>query len=237
MREVGDVALDLPDTGGIRILTLRFAQLPVELAAQPAQPAPPALGIAADDRGVDDQLLPLPRRPQRAGDDHVVVLHTSRRWAAIFELLLRRLDAREAGDGIVCRQRGLGCARGLAGVRHLPERQVFGEPDCRQALDRARENGEKRPAPGVWAAGAALEPARNPGAIEGILEQADVISRAAQHHRDAIEAHPGARLLHDPAGNFDATRGPRRAPRTHALRRSARVAAAAGRRTGCGGVP
>ncbi len=42
--------------------------------AQTAQPAPPALGIAADDRGLDDHPLPLPRRAQSAFDDGGLVV-------------------------------------------------------------------------------------------------------------------------------------------------------------------
>ena len=53
-------------------------------------------------------------------------------------------------------------------------------------------------------AGAAIEPARNAGAIERVLEQADIVAGRSQHHRDLVEAHTGARLLQDPARDLDA---------------------------------
>ena len=166
-----------------------------------------------------------------------VVLRWAVERAAVLELFRLRFDAREAGDGIVCRHGGLWCARGLAGVRHLSERQVFGEPDGRQPLDRAPEDGQERPAAGMWTAGAALEPAWNAGAIEGVFEQPDVVRRCCaappRCDRSGPRRAPPARC----GARFRRTRGPRRAPRTRAPRRSARVRAAAGRRTGCGGAP
>ena len=137
---------------------------------------------------------------------HVVVVRLEPSMGrSSLELLRRRLDAREAGDRIVCRHGGLGCARGLAGVRHLPERQVFGEPERRQALDRAREHGEKRPARRDAAGGRRARTSPECRRDRRHL-RAGRRSRPVLRSTTAIsiEAHAGARLLQDPAGDFDA---------------------------------
>ena len=86
------------------------------------------------------------------------------------------------------------CPRDRYSANRMAERRSTAQASMRQ----------ERPAAGMRPASAALEPARDAGAIEGVFEQTDVVGRAAQHHGHAIEANPGARLLHDPAGNFDA---------------------------------
>ena len=145
------------------ILTLRFAQLPVELAAQAAQPAPPAFRIAADHGRVDDQLFPLPRRPQthRRRPSRPSPFARSAVGLAVLELLRLRFDAREAGDRIVCRHgearvrarppRRPGPVRGT-GIRRIgwptgarPRRRAWpempGRPGCGRRAPRSNQPG------------------------------------------------------------------------------------------------
>ena len=74
MREVLEVAAEGARTAGVGILTRELGELAFELALQSTQAALPAgdpVGAiaAGDDRRLDDQLLPLPRRAQRATMD------------------------------------------------------------------------------------------------------------------------------------------------------------------------
>ena len=109
---------------------------------------------------------------------------------------------------------GSGARAASSRVRHLSEGQVFGESDGREALDRAGEHGQECPAAGMRPASAALEPARDAGAIEGVFEQADVVGRACAARRQCDRSErrraPPARS----GGQFRRTRGLRRAPRT-----------------------
>ena len=59
---------------------------------------------------------------------------------------------------------------------------------------------------GMRPAGAAVEPGRDAGARERVLEQADVLARRAQEHRHLVERHAGARLVQDAPGDLDASR-------------------------------
>ncbi len=47
----------------------RFALLSLELPRLAIETTMPPIGITTDDRGFDEQLLPAPRRSQRAGPD------------------------------------------------------------------------------------------------------------------------------------------------------------------------
>ena len=206
---------------------------------KPAQPAPPAFGIAADHRRVDDQLFPPPRRPQRTGDDHVVVVRqraadgpSSSSSSGGGSTRAKPVTASSAGSDGLGRARGL--ARRPAPVRATGIRRT-GSPTG--ARPRSREWREMPGPPGCGRRAPRSNQPGNAGAIEGVFEQADVVGRCCaappQCRRSAPRRGP-------PAGSgaqFRRTRGSRPAPRTPAPRRSARVPAAAGRRTGCGGAP
>ena len=53
-------------------------------------------------------------------------------------------------------------------------------------------------------AGAAIEPGGDAGALEGVLEQAEILARRAQEHRHLVELHALPRFGEDPAGDLDA---------------------------------
>ena len=70
VREVLAIALEADEPGRFRVLAQAlFLDARLVALAQAAQPPAPALGIAADDRRLDDQPLPLPRRAESAFDD------------------------------------------------------------------------------------------------------------------------------------------------------------------------
>ena len=50
---------------------------------------------------------------------------------------------------------------------------------------------------------AAVEPGVDPGALERILEQAEILTRRAQEHRHFVEANTGARFVEDASGDLD----------------------------------
>ncbi len=75
VRQVLAIALEAGEARRLRVFAQALFLDPCLVAfAQAAQPAPPALGIAADDRGLDDHPLPLPRRAEPALDDGGVVV-------------------------------------------------------------------------------------------------------------------------------------------------------------------
>ncbi len=82
VREVGQiltVALEACQLRRFRVLAQTLLPDPRFVAlAQPAQPPAPALGIAADNRCLDDQPLPLPRRAQPAFDDGGLIIGVHR---------------------------------------------------------------------------------------------------------------------------------------------------------------
>ena len=128
---------------------------------------------------------------------------------------------------VVGRRRGLGLSRGFVGVGHLRERQVFGEADRRQPLDRAAEDREEGAAGRMRPACAAIEPGGDAGR-DRTRARAGRHTRAATAANTAISSkrHAGARLLAESAARSRRTRGLRPAPRTAARRRSAPVPAA-----------
>ena len=73
VREMGEVlavALEAGELRRLRVLAQPFlADLRLIALAQPAQPPPPAFGIAADDRRLHNQPFPLPRRAEPAFHD------------------------------------------------------------------------------------------------------------------------------------------------------------------------
>ena len=74
MRQVAGVALDPQQPRRVGVLTLLLDCLLSKLFGKPGEPAVPPLRIAADDRRLDDQLLPFPGRAQRAIDDRCLFL-------------------------------------------------------------------------------------------------------------------------------------------------------------------
>ena len=78
MRQVPRVALVSRDPRGLRLLLLQLVDPVAIVGREAVQPPPPArLSVrarpAADHRRLHDQLFPFPRRPQRAGDDRLIV--------------------------------------------------------------------------------------------------------------------------------------------------------------------
>ena len=72
-------------------------------------------------------------------------------------------------------------------VRHLTEREIFGEPRRRQLLGGTRQQREKRPPRWMRPPCAAVEPCRHAGAPQRVLEQAEVALRRANEDRHLVE--------------------------------------------------
>ena len=203
MREVAAIALEADEPRRLRVLAPPlFLDLCLVVLAQAAQPAPPAFGIAADDRGLDDQPLPLPRRAQGAVDDRRVVVDgraaaavSSVRGVGWLSIGIRRQ--------IVGRRQDFR-RRSVSRLRDLGEREVLGEADADSRSTRAAEDGEEGAAGRVWAPGAAIEPGVDARALERVLEQAEILARRAQEHRHLVELHAAARLVENAPRDLDA---------------------------------
>ena len=113
-----------------------------------------------------------------------------------------RALAKSAEHLVVRRRKRAGRADG-GGLRHLSQREVLGEPPRRQSVERAGDQGQKRPAGWMRAPRAALEVHRHAGALERVFQQAGIVLRRAERDRHAIERHAAARLAQDPARDFD----------------------------------
>src|SRR5437867_970119 len=57
---------------GVALLDTERVALELELSSQAAQPPLPA-GAPPDDRGLDQKLLPFPRRPQGSGENRTLI--------------------------------------------------------------------------------------------------------------------------------------------------------------------
>ncbi len=93
--EVPEIAFEAGDARRIPLLLLQLLDPELEVGREPVQAIPPSLlafipGAPANDGRLDNQLFPLPRRSQRAGNDRVVVRDD--RLVGRSEDLLFRLD-------------------------------------------------------------------------------------------------------------------------------------------------
>ena len=79
------------------------------------------------------------------------------------------IDARKSGDEIVGGRKDLEVL-GCTGVRHLCQREVLGEADGRQPLDRATQDREERAAGRMRAPCAAIEPGADARPLERVLD-------------------------------------------------------------------
>jgi hypothetical protein len=172
-------------------------QLAREIACESVEPALPA-HATADHRGVDEQLLPAPRRAQHAARDGLRVgildpaeVRLGLRVTHFGERVgHRRLHQLFIGrdPAISVRRRG-GRRAGGARVGHFAEREVFREATRREPLGGARDEREEGAAAGVRSHRAARELRRHAGARERLVEVRVVLVRRAQQHRDAVEVH------------------------------------------------
>ena len=228
MRQILAVALEAGQLRRLGVFAQAlFLDLGVVALAQSAQPPPPAFGIAADHRGLDDQALPLPRRAETAFDDRRLVVEVRLRSSFRVGSVRCGLEVCESCDHIVGRRQDLGrCRRFASG--HLRERQVLGKADRRQALDRAAEDREEGAPRRVRPPRAAIEPGVDAGALERVFNEAQVFARRAQEDGHLVEPDAALRLVENPPGDFHALApftGRREEPDVaarHALRRLAR---------------
>ena len=200
-----EVALDLPDAGRLRILALRFAQLPVELAAQAASRrcqrsgSPPMTADSTISFSHFHGARSVPATTMSSSSTRAVDRAARPRAPpAARSTRAKPVTASSAGTA------GSGARAASLGVRHLAERQVFGEPGRRQALDRAGEQREERAARRDAAGGRRAR--TRPGCRRARRRpRAGRRSRpCAQHHRHLVEGNAGARLLQDPPRDLDA---------------------------------
>ena len=209
VRQVPQVALESRDARRLRLLASQLGDAVAVVGRQAVEPPPPArlavgAAAAADDRRFDDQLFPLPGRPQRAGDDGLVV----------------RID----GSGAPCRRaahRSSGCCPSSVapGPRETPRRAAIvgpaapprsgpPAPPCRPPIcgtwpsDRyssnrlaespshgAREQRDERAAGGIGPPRAAIEVGGHAAARARMLEQAEVLLRRPQEDGHLVERH------------------------------------------------
>src|SRR6185503_19406138 len=87
---------------------------------------------------------------------------------------------------------------------HLAKRQIFREASRGQVLGAARQQGEERATRRVRTACAAVEPRRDVGAPERMLEEAEVALWRADKHADLVETNAAARFREDAPRNLDA---------------------------------
>jgi hypothetical protein len=217
MPEIAKVALEARRFRGVGVvLSLRIALQP-HLVRQPGQPPVPAFRIAADHGGLDDQRLPLPRRPERALDDGIIFGRGGIRYGRFATLLVVARRAcriahrfRERQFLVITRRHELGLVLDLVEARHLRERQVFREAARRQLLAGARQDREERAAARMRTPRAAIEPGARAAvlvgdcALERVFEQADIPLRRPHEDRDLVERDTVARFVHDAARDLHA---------------------------------
>ena len=164
----------------------------------------PARRIAADDRGLDDQRFPLPRRAQRAGNDGLLVrvgAISRTRLAVAGRVVSTHATPETATSRRAARTSGTCCGSSSCGTwaseRYSAKRRAesFSHAHARMAT-KARPAGCGRRVPRSNQAG-------TPARVSACSSSADVPLRRADEHRHLVERHAAASLLQDPARDLD----------------------------------
>ena len=208
MTKIAQVALEASDAWRVRFFAPQFREAKLVLRRQPVKPAtPPPLAVdavhAADHRRLDDQLFPFPRRPQRPGNDRLVVRIGYAVWR---DEVGRRIVVRRRSEARVRLVVGHGRKTGratLANARNLTEREVFIEAPRRQLLAGARQERHERASGRIRASRTAIEMGGHSGARERVLEQTQILLRRAQTHGHLVEWDTGRRFVERPSGNLE----------------------------------
>ena len=211
--QVRELLLNLPEAGNpgfvAAVITLRFADLPLELGVLALEATLPARGIPTDHGGIDDERFPSPGRAQRSLEDglRIGIRDAGTADSGTPRILIRNVALFDCQGWIRPNASSCEAAQLVSFLsrleRHLRERQILGEPRGRQLFGRARQQRKKRPSGCQRTACAATEPGRHPRAAQGMLDQADVVLRRAHEHRHLVESHAGARLAQDSSGDLD----------------------------------
>ena len=209
MLEVRQIALDRRGPRRVRLFLAQPGEPRAEFRLEPGQAAAPAI-LAADHGGLDQELLPPPRRAQRALDHRAVVGVALRRAAGVGWRGLRargRRDLRRRTQRFVLGRRPHRTIHrrraGLVERRHLAEREVLREPPRREPLERAVDQREERAPRGVGPGRAPREPRGNAGPPQRHLEQRRVDLGRAQEHRHLVEGRPRPRLVEEAPRDLD----------------------------------
>jgi hypothetical protein len=211
-----------PDAVGEAVLGLLHVRLEVvaELRVQAEEPLLPAL-LAADDCGVDEQPLPVPRGAKGSEGRRTILLGHGANGAGVLACVRVFLGA----PAIVERRRGLSEERAerllvgrrdaIAGGRslrrsavgvlvgHLAEREVLGEASRREAVGGAAEEREHRASRGIGLARSTGKIGGNVRASQRLLEVRGIGGRAEQYG-DAIEPRAARRFGEHEPGDLDA---------------------------------
>ena len=183
----------------------------------------PALRIAADDRGLDDQRFPLPRRAQGTVDDRVVFgggawLQPAPSGAQSSTFRRRGHAGRPAPRRPARRTRTRGGRRRAAAPGRGRGTRRSGAPRASRRRRRGWRGRRGRPGADVGCRGrtrrgclgprvlgsAGSEGPWRPHAPEGVFEQARIAFRRADEDRDLVERHAALHLVEDPARDLDA---------------------------------
>ncbi len=202
--EIAEIAFETRRAGRVGILAAFLVDLDPIAFREPVEAPMPARRIAADDRGLDDQRFPLPRRPQRAGNDGLLVRvgAISRTRLAVAGRVVSTHGLRKR-QHLVVRHDYVGNVLRLVQLRDLGEREIFREAARRELLARACQDGDEGAARRMRASCAALEPGWHARARQRMLEQRDVPLRRADENRHVVERHAAPSLLQDPARDLD----------------------------------
>ena len=210
MGQVLEIALKSHHTRRFRLFLAQLREPVSEIRREAVETTTPAcLAVSArpspDDRRLDDELFPLPRRSQRAGHHRFLVrvgeigLVVGGWWFVVRSWWLVFVDPRPETEGGTL---GAGSWELEADLWNLPEREVLVEPLRGQSLDRAGDQGQKRPAGWIGAFRAPVEVDRNAAARARVVEEADVLLRSAKEDRHVVERHAPRRLVQHAPNDF-----------------------------------
>ena len=193
-------------------MILQLLKLDLDLATEPGESSRPAL-VAPDHRGVDEELLPAPGRPEasrgrgrlfglgdllRLGEE--IQLHWLGVRGARRHLVLRRNPEDVFAIGQLFRR-----YRHTVGVESgkLGKRKVFCEARCAELLGGAIHQCEERAACRVRLFGTTFEIGGNLGALERVLEKPRVALGRAEEDGHLVETDTLGGLGVNGARNLD----------------------------------
>ena len=203
--EVAQVAQIPADARRLGLVASQLAEPQAVVGGEPVEAPPPAalpvLAIApGDDRRLDDELFPFPRRAQRARRRSP---RRRNRAPPARRRPARRREPRSVRGQASASSVGSAGDEDARQLRHLSEREVLVEALGRQPLGRAGDQRDERAPRGIGTARAAIEPGRHARAVEGVLEQPEIVLRRAQHDRHVVERHAARGFVEDAAGDLE----------------------------------
>ena len=201
VRQLLPVADDRRDAWRVLVLVPQLAQAQVVFVRQTLEPPLPSIE-PLDDVGLDQQLLPAPRGPERAGDDAAAIALGRRRRLLAGSGSSARSSSRTrpedrssvGGDQLSAGGSAAAGSARSAAAGTWPSERYSAKRRAERCSSAQASKREERAAGRIGTSRPALEPGRHAGASQRVLEQPEVGVRRTQQDGHLVERHAAVRL-------------------------------------------